>query len=52
VSVAGGSAEPVRLAEISAAAFLVARVPPLIGRYLVHEDEIEGAPPVVVKSRG
>jgi hypothetical protein len=39
---------PVTIAEISAAAFRVARVPPLLGRYLVDGEEIEGAPPVVV----
>ncbi|MGH9383615.1 MAG: ABC transporter permease [Vicinamibacterales bacterium] len=43
-----GRAEPVRGVEISAAAFRIARVPPLIGRPLVPEDERPGAPPVVV----
>ena len=51
VSAAGRSAEPVRIAEITAAAFQVARVPPLLGRYLVREDEVEGAPPVVIIGR-
>ncbi|HLL85570.1 MAG TPA: ABC transporter permease, partial [Longimicrobium sp.] len=38
----------VRVAEMTASAFRVVRVPPLLGRYLVDEDEREGAPPVVV----
>ena len=40
--------EPVRVAEISASGFDVARTPPLAGRYLVFADERIGAPPVVV----
>ena len=40
--------EPVAVAEITASAFGLARVPPLLGRYLVEADEREGAPPVVV----
>ena len=43
-----GHAEPVRGAEISAAAFRIAQVPPLVGRPLVEEDERSGAPPVAV----
>jgi predicted permease len=43
-----GRAEPVRGAEISAAAFQIARVPPLAGRPLLPADERDGAPPVVV----
>jgi putative ABC transport system permease protein len=43
-----GLPEPVRVAEISASAFRVARVPPLKGRFLVDVDERAGAPPVVV----
>ena len=39
---------PVRVAEISAAAFQVARVPPLFGRTLVEADEEVGAPAVAV----
>ena len=38
--------EPVQAAEMTAAGFEVARVPPLLGRYLLPEDEREGAPPV------
>jgi putative ABC transport system permease protein len=41
-------ARPVRAAEMTASAFRVARVPPLIGRYLLPEDEHEAAPRVVV----
>ena len=43
-----GRGEPVEVAEISASAFRVARVPPLMGRALVEEDERPGAPPVAV----
>jgi predicted permease len=43
-----GRAEPMRAAEMSASGFRVARVAPLLGRYLVDEDERPGAPPVVV----
>ena len=40
--------EPVRVAEISASAFTLTRVPPLMGRPLLEADEQPGAPPVVV----
>ncbi|MDQ3518860.1 MAG: ABC transporter permease [Gemmatimonadota bacterium] len=43
-----GRPEPVRIAEMTASGFRVARVPPLIGRYFSDEDESAGAPPVVV----
>lgn len=45
-----GGAEPVsvQVAAMSASGFRVARVRPLIGRYLVEEDEREGAPAVIV----
>jgi putative ABC transport system permease protein len=43
-----GRGEPLRIAEMTASGFRVARVPPLLGRYLVDEDERPGAPPVVV----
>jgi putative ABC transport system permease protein len=43
-----GTAEPVRLAEMSASGFRVARVSPQLGRPLLDEDERPGAPPVVV----
>ena len=41
-------AEVVTIAEISAAAFQVARVPALRGRFLVPEDERPGAPDTMV----
>ena len=40
--------EPVNAAEISAAAFRVAGVPPLMGRVLVDDDESPQSPAVVV----
>ena len=43
-----GRPEPVRIAEMTASGFRIARVPPLIGRYFDDEDERKGAPPVVV----
>jgi predicted permease len=43
-----GRGEPVEVAEISAAAFRLTRVPPLLGRALAEADERPGAPPVVV----
>ncbi len=43
-----GTGAPLRVAEMSAAGFRVARVAPLLGRYLVDEDETKGASPVVV----
>jgi predicted permease len=43
-----GQPEPVKIAEMTASGFGVARTPPLLGRYLVPEDERTGAPPVVV----
>ena len=43
-----GPPELVMVAEMTAAGFQVARVAPLMGRYLVPEDEREGAPSVVV----
>ena len=39
---------PVRVAAISAAAFPVVRVPPVLGRTLVEADEAVGAPAVAV----
>ena len=43
-----GRPESVRIAEMSASGFRVARVPPLMGRYFDASDEQPGAPPVVV----
>ena len=40
--------EPVTIAEITASAFRLVRVPPLIGRPLLDADEQPGATPVVV----
>ena len=44
----GTRPEPVTVAEISASAFHLTRVPPLMGRPLLESDEKPGAPPVVV----
>ena len=46
--IGGARPEPVTAAEITAAGFALARVPPLLGRPLVEADERPGAPPVVV----
>lgn len=43
-----GAGEPVRVAEMTASGFRVARVAPLLGRPLVDDDERQGAAPVVV----
>ncbi len=43
-----GDPLPVQVAEMTASGFRVARTPPLMGRYLVPEDERPGAPAVVV----
>ena len=48
VITADGSVELVAVAEISAAGFRVARVPPLIGRAIVDADLAPGAAPVIV----
>lgn len=48
VGAADGRAEPGRGAEMSAAGFRVARVTPLLGRYLLDDDERAGAPLVAV----
>jgi predicted permease len=45
---ADGRGESLQVAEITASGFTVARVPPLLGRYLVSEDERPGAQPVVL----
>ena len=45
---ANGASEPQVLVEISASAFRVTRVNPLLGRPLLAEDERPGAPAVVV----
>lgn len=43
-----GGPLPVPVVEITASGFRVARTPPLLGRYLVPEDERPGAPAVLV----
>jgi putative ABC transport system permease protein len=43
-----GRVEPLRVAEITASAFPLTRVPPLLGRPLQPADEVPGADPVVV----
>ena len=43
-----GQGEPIRVAEMSASGFRLARVPTLRGRGLVEDDERPGAPPVMV----
>ena len=48
--VPGVQPESVRVASMSASGFRLARVQPLMGRYLEDEDEREGAPSVVVIS--
>ena len=40
--------EPIQVAEMTAAAFATARVPPLLGRAILDSDEMAGAPQVVV----
>ncbi len=46
--VKGGALEPVSVAEMTASGFRIARVPPLIGRPLIEDDERETAPAVAV----
>lgn len=46
--VSGAQPASVRVASMSASGFKVARVRPLMGRYLVEDDEREGAPAAVV----
>ena len=40
--------EAISVAEVTAAAFAIARTPPLFGRYLLPADERHGAPAVIV----
>ena len=44
--------EPIQVAELTAAAFSTARVPPLLGRGLLASDETPGAPSVIVLGYG
>jgi predicted permease len=48
VTSAGGSAEAVEVAQITAAGFNITRVAPVIGRAMVAADESPGASPIVV----
>ena len=48
LAIADGPAEPVSVAEMTASGFELARVPPLLGRPLLQDDERDGAMPVVV----
>ena len=48
LSVGRANPEPVTVAEISASAFQLVRVPPILGRPLIEADEAPGAPGVVV----
>lgn len=43
-----GAVEPIGVAEMTASGFRVARVPALLGRTLVENDALPGAPPVAV----
>lgn len=47
-AVGTAAAEPVTIAEMSAAGFAAAGIAPLLGRALTEGDEVPGAPPVVV----
>ena len=47
-----GRIEPAAVAEVTASGFRIARVPPLLGRYLVEDDERKGSLPVVVIGYG
>lgn len=47
-----GRPEPVRIAEMTASGFRIARVAPALGRYFNEADELPGAPPVVVIGHG
>ena len=42
------AAGPIEVAEMTGSGFRVARVPPLLGRWLLESDEVEGAAPVAV----
>lgn len=48
----GGGVALVRVARMTASGFRLARVPPILGRPLLDEDERPGAPPVVVIGYG
>jgi predicted permease len=46
--VGNAAPSPIQIAELTAAAFRTARVPPLLGRALLDSDEKAGAPSVIV----
>jgi predicted permease len=46
----GAAPEALKIAEMTASGFAVARTQPLLGRYLLPRDESEGALPVIVLS--
>ncbi|HZI80452.1 MAG TPA: ABC transporter permease, partial [Vicinamibacterales bacterium] len=48
LAVGNGAPQPVQIAQLTAAAFGSARVPPLLGRALLDSDDMPGAPSVVV----
>jgi predicted permease len=48
LTIPGEGTAPVRIAQMTAAGFRVARVAPVLGRPLLDDDERPGAPPVVV----
>ena len=48
LAVEGRPAEWVRIAEITASGFRLARVPPILGRWIAEGDEHAGAAPVVM----
>jgi predicted permease len=48
LAIGNAAPKPIRLAEMTAAAFRAARVPPFLGRALLDSDEVPGAPGVIV----
>src|SRR5918994_5201603 len=50
--IASAAPELLHMAELTAAAFRTARVPPLLGRGLLDSDELPGAPGVIVLGYG
>ena len=52
VVVGDGGVSPGRIVQMTASGFDIARVPPLLGRTLLAEDERPGAPDVVVIGHG
>jgi putative ABC transport system permease protein len=48
VATTDGQVTPARTIEMTASGFRLARVPPMLGRYLIDEDEQRGAPDVAV----